>query len=450
MFMKKIFKKRNIKIIFFLVYITLNIIFLINHEPWRDEARAWLMAKNLNIKELFIVSKFDGHPILWHLILMPFAKLGFPYITIQIINLVICLISAYIFYFKIKLNDVIKTIILFGSPFIYVYTTIARNYCLILLFAMILFYIYEKRHIYPCKYILLLALLLNCPTVCWGLSITMFIFFTYEFFSKKFHIKEKISIKECIPFIIYIFTLLFVVIELYGTTNSDYPKAFSQIIINKSFLSLVFFSSIIFAIISFFTAKKWIKEYCICLFALIHQLIIVLFLYSSLLEIRLFYQCIIWLGYIIIIYPKMKEKYKNIVAIIFVFFYFSFTVESYNYAIDDFNNKYSGAKSTANWINENLSEDIILFDKSVFCQSLVPYLKDDFELYDIYYEKNFNELKIYNDYEVDKDFDLKQYSGKYIIVSYGIDLKKNEDALVLVYDSKKSITGEDFKIYKIK
>lgn len=52
---------------------------------------------------------------------MPFAKLVFPYITIQIINLVICLIATYIFYFKIKVNDIIKTFILFGAPFIYVY-----------------------------------------------------------------------------------------------------------------------------------------------------------------------------------------------------------------------------------------------------------------------------------------------------------------------------------------
>ena len=149
-------------------------------------------------------------------------------------------------------------------------------------------------------------------------------------------------------------------------------------------------------------------------------------------------------------YPKMKDKYKNILAIIYLIFYFSFTIESYNYAKDDFYNKYSGAKITAKWINKNLSEDIVLFDKSVFCQSLVPYLKDDFILYDIYYEKNFNELKIYNDYNNDKDFNLKQYSGKYIIVSYGIDTRKNKDILSLVYDSKNSITGEDFKVYKIK
>ena len=179
--MKKIFaNKKIIKIIIFLLYMTFNIYLMIEHEPWRDEAHAWLMAKNLSIKDLFLVSKYDGHPILWHLLLMPFAKLGFPYITLSIINIIICFIAAYIFYFKIEINDIIKTIIMFGAPFIYVYTVIARNYCLILLFCVLVAYIYKDRYKKPYKYTLLLCLLLNTPTIAWGLSIALFIFYEVE------------------------------------------------------------------------------------------------------------------------------------------------------------------------------------------------------------------------------------------------------------------------------
>ena len=111
---------------------------------------------------------------------------------------------------------------------------------------------------------------------------------------------------------------------------------------------------------------------------------------------------------------------------------------------------YSSAKSTAIWINKNIDENELLIDKSIFCQSIVPYLKKDIKVYDIYYEKYFDDLKVYSDNQNDKDFNLKQYSGKYIIVSLGIDTNKNKDILELVYESKKSITGEDYRIYKIK
>ena len=326
----KFFNTKTLKFIIFIIFIIFNIFLITIHEPWRDEARAWIMAKNLNIKELYIVSKFDGHPILWHLILMPFAKFGFPYITIQIINLVMCLAAAYIFYFKLKLNDIIKTIILFSAPFIYVYTTIARNYCLILLFVILIAYIYEKRHIYPIKYIVLLTLLLNCPTMCWGLSIILFIFFTYEFFNKKIHSEEKIKLKDFIPFIFYILTLIIVIFELNGTTNSDVQKPFSNFFFCYNFIILLVIMFITFGLSSFFTAKKWLKEYIIVFVTLAHQVIITMFFNPYLLEQRLFFQCIIWLAYIIVLYPNIKNKYKNFLSIIYIIAYISFSIKSYN------------------------------------------------------------------------------------------------------------------------
>lgn len=50
------------------------------HEPWFDEAQAWAIARSGTIKEiLFDIPHYEGHPPLWHLILVPFAKLGAPY-----------------------------------------------------------------------------------------------------------------------------------------------------------------------------------------------------------------------------------------------------------------------------------------------------------------------------------------------------------------------------------
>ena len=50
------------------------------HEPWFDEAQAWAIARSGSLKEiLFEIPHYEGHPPLWHLILVPFAKLGAPY-----------------------------------------------------------------------------------------------------------------------------------------------------------------------------------------------------------------------------------------------------------------------------------------------------------------------------------------------------------------------------------
>jgi len=74
----------------------------------------------MSIKGLFIASRFDGYPILWHLILMPYAKLVFPAFTFQIINYLIVMTSAFLFLFKTDLNSKFKIFVLFSVPFMYI------------------------------------------------------------------------------------------------------------------------------------------------------------------------------------------------------------------------------------------------------------------------------------------------------------------------------------------
>ena len=58
--------------------------FILCHENWRDEAQAWLLARDLSIPELFEQMSYEGHPCLWHLLLMPLVRLGLPYISMAL------------------------------------------------------------------------------------------------------------------------------------------------------------------------------------------------------------------------------------------------------------------------------------------------------------------------------------------------------------------------------
>ena len=49
---------------------------LLNHEMWRDELQAWLLARDSNGPfELFQNLKYERHPGLWHLLLMPLSRM---------------------------------------------------------------------------------------------------------------------------------------------------------------------------------------------------------------------------------------------------------------------------------------------------------------------------------------------------------------------------------------
>ena len=50
------------------------------HEPWFDEAQAWQIARCASLRDiLFVLPHYEGHPALWHLMLLLPARLGFPY-----------------------------------------------------------------------------------------------------------------------------------------------------------------------------------------------------------------------------------------------------------------------------------------------------------------------------------------------------------------------------------
>ena len=62
-----------------------------HHEMWRDEIQAWLIARDSgSIFELFAHLKYEGHPGLWHLFLMPLTRITHSPVIMQVFHLPDC------------------------------------------------------------------------------------------------------------------------------------------------------------------------------------------------------------------------------------------------------------------------------------------------------------------------------------------------------------------------
>lgn len=161
-------KKLILNLILFCVfaaYLAFNGLLLARHEPWRDEANVWLMAKELSPARLFAEIRYQGHPCLWYLIVMPFAKAGLSFRAIGFISYFIMALTAGIYLFKAPIHPVVKAFSLFCPAFSYFYTVIARNYCLIALILILLAVCYPKRNERSIRYGLLLGLLVQADTI---------------------------------------------------------------------------------------------------------------------------------------------------------------------------------------------------------------------------------------------------------------------------------------------
>ena len=97
-FIKTISEKTNKYLGLFspLAFILLTLIIAIFRMPFYDETHA-LIISQMSLGEIFQLSRIEGHPVLWYLILKPFSSLNlYPY-SLAIINWIFASLMILVF-----------------------------------------------------------------------------------------------------------------------------------------------------------------------------------------------------------------------------------------------------------------------------------------------------------------------------------------------------------------
>ncbi len=165
-------KGRKISIAIMVSYLLFHCVICFFHEPWYDEAEAWNIAANGSLLELiFDIPHLEGHPSLWHIILLPFARSGLGYeVSLCIISLLFSGLSVYLILFKSPFPTIVRLLLPFSFFVFYQYGIIARPYCVTMLGLLIIACIYKDRHNKPFLYTVSLAFL--CATSAYGITIS--------------------------------------------------------------------------------------------------------------------------------------------------------------------------------------------------------------------------------------------------------------------------------------
>ena len=401
---EKIKEKREIIIMFFYIIITF-LIAIFFHEKWRDEAQAWLLARDLNPLGLFRQMKYEGHPFLWNLILMPFAKLGFPYITQSIISLVIMWIAAWIFLKKSPFNNFVKITILLSLPIIYLYPVISRNYSLIPLALSMIAMLYKQRNEKKFLYIFSILLLAYTHILMWGLvGILYFIYFLEqikEIIKHKENKKE--NIKVIVGFCIAIIGLMVLIISLMGSmsanqgvnislefnkyiSNTFFKKALYNLIgelINNNIVNVVFYFA--FIIIFIYEATIYRKNSLIMFVAIFWELVVFLFIYRdwAVQKTNTMFLILIFISWINLEEEKTKivENKNKIMKFVLIYtctvFLLLCDVNGLQNIVQEVNYIYSDSKNIAKFINENIEEDAIFVCMDMpRASAIIPYVNN--------------------------------------------------------------------------
>lgn len=131
------------------------------HEPWRDEAQAWLIARDLGVAEIIRQSAAEGSPCLWQLVLAPFAKLGLPYFSENLIHAVLACATLALFLFAAPFARWQKLAFAASYYMAFEYSVVARSYVMSVMFLLALAALDRRRHERPIIYGLLIVALAN-------------------------------------------------------------------------------------------------------------------------------------------------------------------------------------------------------------------------------------------------------------------------------------------------
>jgi hypothetical protein len=171
--------------ILILAYAALTAFGALHHEPWRDEAQAWLIARDLSLPDIFHQMGHEGSPALWHIILLPFAKLGAPYACEFVIHWMLAVAAVATFAVFCPFPKIIKIFFVFSYYMACEYSIVARSYVLTVLLLFLIAAQYGSRFRRPFVFSAFIFLLFNTNIHSLFAAGALLVLYLYEVISNR-------------------------------------------------------------------------------------------------------------------------------------------------------------------------------------------------------------------------------------------------------------------------
>lgn len=215
---------KYISIIAPVAFIVLTFVSCLNRIPFFDETHAFLISQ-FSLKEIFHLTRIEGHPILWFLILKPLNNINwYPY-PMLLINWLFTCSAIVIFWRFAPFNNIIKFLITFSFPFFQFYGVAARPYGLGILITFIITVLYRQSLKKPVLYAFLLVLCVNVSMLNCLLISGFGVIFIYDIIkSKKLTKKQLIYVS-----LIFLLGLLALFIQYTGYRMPDWVTSEGKI-----------------------------------------------------------------------------------------------------------------------------------------------------------------------------------------------------------------------------
>ena len=156
-----------------------------HHEMWRDEADGWLFARDGNFLRIVDWSRHAGTPTLWYFLVAPFARIGLPAESQQVLHLAIAAAAMATLLRFAPFSRLTKVLIAASYFFSYEYSIIVRSYALAVLLAFVIAALWPSRRDRPLTVGLVLILLFNVNAQGFAFAAAFSLLFAAEAISEQ-------------------------------------------------------------------------------------------------------------------------------------------------------------------------------------------------------------------------------------------------------------------------
>jgi len=124
----------SLKYIFIIcIYFALSLLGILHHELWMDEMHHYLIARDsTSLNDLYYNARYDGHPLLWNILLMFITQFSHNPFYMQILHIIISALAVLIFLRNAPFTDLFNSCSLICSA--------NRNYPAIIISLLLLSY----------------------------------------------------------------------------------------------------------------------------------------------------------------------------------------------------------------------------------------------------------------------------------------------------------------------
>jgi hypothetical protein len=193
------------------------------HEPWTDEAQAWLIARDFGwFRMIFTELRYEGHPALWYVILWPAIHLcHLPYACFGYFGATFAIAGLAVLIFLAPFPPPLRYLIAGSFFFVYQYAVIARSYVLLPLLAFSAAYFYRKGLTGVVAFASCIALLIQVSTYAAVIGAGFAAFYGFQLFTRRAEISVLDRRRAIVAFALVILSVATFFIVVFPPTDSS-------------------------------------------------------------------------------------------------------------------------------------------------------------------------------------------------------------------------------------